>query len=103
MSLTRKDQLAETAIQTAILELFGADVIDDIEVNPGEDHSGEPVLFATVFVKASQKRITGSQQLDAIGVAAAALRKLEDDRFPHVTFLEPEDERECAEDTRPAA
>jgi hypothetical protein len=103
MSQSRKDQLAETAIKTAILKLFGAEIIDEIEVNPGEDHSGEQTLFTTVFLKAAQKRMTGSQLLDAIAAASAALRELEDYRFPYVTFLAPEEERESAEDTRPAA
>jgi hypothetical protein len=55
----------------------------------------------TIYLKAAQERMSGSRLLDTIAAAATALREIDDDRFPYVTFLAPEDEP--AEDTRPAA
>ena len=101
MSQSQRDQQAKKAVKEAILALFGAAAIDEIEVRPGEDHTGEPALFATVFLKAEQQRMSGSRLLDTIAAAATALREIDDYRFPYVTFLAPE--YESAEDTRPAA
>lgn len=101
MSQSRKDQDAEEAVKSAILELIGPQTIDRIVVLPGEDNAGEPALGVTVYLKAAQKRMSGTRLLDTIAAAAGALRAIEDYRFPFVTFLAPEDEE--AEDTRPAA
>jgi hypothetical protein len=101
MSQPRSDEQAEVTIKAAILGLFEDTTIENIEVRPGEDHAGEPALFVTVYLKAAQRRMSGSVLLDTIAAAATALREIDDYRFPYVTFLAPEDER--AEDTRPAA
>ena len=103
MSQSRKDEQAEAAITSAILDLFGADAIERIDVRAVEDHEGEPLLSVTIFLKARQRRMSGAQLLDAIAAAANALHEIDDARFPFVTFLEPEEDRESAEDTRPAA
>ena len=101
MSQSHRDQQAERAVKSAILGLFGAEAIEEIDVRSGEDQSGEPALFATVFLKAAQQRMPGSRLLDTIAAAATALLEIDDYRFPYVTFLAPDDEQ--AEDTRPAA
>ena len=101
MSQARKDEEAEAAVKSAILGIFENSAIDNIEVGPGEDHTGEPTLFVTIYLEAAQERMSGTRLLDAIAAAATALRGIDDNRFPYVTFLAPEDER--AEDTRPAA
>lgn len=101
MSQLTRDEHAEAAVRSAILDLIGAEKIDRVEVLSTEDQNDEPALSVTVYLKARQERMSGSQLLDAIAAAATALRKIEDHRFPFVTFLAPEDED--SEDTRPAA
>jgi hypothetical protein len=101
MTQSQKDQAAESAVSSAIFDLFGPEAIDRIAVFPAEDQVGEPNLAVTIFLKTGQKRMSGARLLDAISAASTALREIEDDRFPYVTFLAPEDE--SAEDTRPAA
>ena len=96
-----KDKRAEAVVTSAIVGLFGADAIDRVQVLPADDENGEPSLSVTVYLKAAQRRMSGSQLLDSISAAATELRAQEDFRFPYVTFLAPEDE--SAEDTRPAA
>jgi hypothetical protein len=100
MSQARGDERAETAVKSAIFGMF-EDAIDNIDVRPGENYADEPALFVTIYLKAAQERMSGSRLLDTIAAAATALREIDDDRFPYVTFLAPEDEP--AEDTRPAA
>jgi hypothetical protein len=101
MPKASKDQQAEAAIKSAILRLIGAAAVERVHVHAGEDYQGEPELSVAIFMKAGQTRITGAQLLDAIVAAVHALREIEDDRIPYVTFIAPEDE--SAEDTRPAA
>jgi hypothetical protein len=101
MSQTRRDKEAETAVKSAIVGIFDDVAIDNVDVRPGENDAGEPALFVTIYLKAAQARMSGSRLLDTIAAAATALREIDDDRFPYVTFLAPEDE--SAEDTRPAA
>lgn len=106
MSRASRDQQAEAAIKAAILALMGAETVERIHVGSVEDRHGEPDLSVAVFMKAGQEQITGARLLDAIGVAADALRDIDDERVPYVTFLRPEDEGpedESAEDARPAA
>lgn len=98
---TRRDEQAEKAIKSAIVGVFGNAAIENIDVRAGEDHTGESALFVTIYLRAAQKRMSGSRLLDAIAAASTALREIDDERFPYVTFLAPEDEH--AEDTRPAA
>jgi len=93
--------MAEAAIESAILDLFGSQTIDRIAVYPGEEPGGEPSLSVAVFLKTGQERVSGARLLDAIDAAATALREIDDDRFPYVTFLTTDDDN--AEDTRPAA
>ncbi len=101
MKLSRKDEAAAVAIKDAVTGLFGRDPIDRIEIFPTEDMHGDPLLAVTVFLQAAQERVSGARLLDTIVAAQDALRELDDDRFPYVTFLAPEDE--SAEDARPAA
>jgi hypothetical protein len=101
MPQARRDEQAETAVKSAVLGLFEDVAIESIDVRPGADHSGEPALFVNIYLKPTQQRMSGSRLLDAIVAATTALREIDDDRFPYVTFLAPEDEH--AEDTRPAA
>jgi hypothetical protein len=101
MLQTHTDERAAEAIKSAIGKLFGNAAIENIDVRPGEDHTGGPALFVTIYLKAQQKRMSGSRLLDTIAAATTALREMGDERFPYVTFLAPEDEH--AEDTRPAA
>src|SRR5271163_3209744 len=101
MSQPRRDEQAEAAVKSAILGIFENPAIEHIEVRAGNDHTGEPALFVTIYLTAAQERMSGSRLLDTIAAAATALRAIDDDRFPYVTFLAPEDEP--AEDTRPAA
>jgi hypothetical protein len=101
MTQSSRDKDAASAVEAAILGLFQPETIDQINVRPVEDHTGEAALSVTVFLKAAQKRMSGAQLLDAIAASATALREIDDNRFPYVTFLAPEDE--SAEDTRPAA
>ena len=103
MLQSRRDKQAELAVKRAILGLSGLPAIERIQVLSGEDHDGVPALSVTIYLKAAQGRMSGAQLLDAITAASTALRENDDERFPFVTFLEPEDERESAEDTRPAA
>jgi hypothetical protein len=100
MSQAIRDENAANAIKAAVLKLFGS-AIDEIEVRSGDDHNDRPAFFVTVFMKAEQQRMSSSQWLDTIAASASALREIDDDRFPYVTFLAPEDQ--SAEDTRPAA
>ncbi len=101
MTQRRRDEQAETVIRAAIFDLFEDAKIEKINVRPGENDSGEPMLFVTIFLQSGQKRMSGARLLDAITAAATALREIDDDRFPYVTFLSLENEH--AEDTRPAA
>ena len=100
MSPTLNDPRTEAAIKAAIEALYGASV-DRVNVRAGKDYDDEPAIFVTVFMKPGQKRMSGSDLLDSIAAASAALRGLQDDRFPYVIFRSPEDE--SAEDARPAA
>lgn len=97
---TRRDRQAEAAVKKAVKKIFGK-AIDRIVVGSTEDHNGEPALFVTIYMKASQGSISGSLLLDTIAAAATALREIEDYRFPYVTFLAPEDQ--SVEGARPAA
>jgi hypothetical protein len=99
MAHSEKDQRAITVVKSAIVDLFGEDAIDHIEVRPVEDEAGEPGLAVTIFLKAPRERMPGLLLLDTIAAAATALREIDDLRFPYVTFLAPE--YEAAEDTRP--
>ncbi len=101
MSQASRDQQAEAVVTAAILGLIGAEAVEQIRVRPVEDHHGEPALSVTVFLKVSQPRMSGSRLADAIVAASTALREIDDERFPYVSVLAPEDEP--AEDTRPAA
>ncbi len=100
MSQASRDQQAEAAITSAVLALIGAEAIERVNVDTREDYQGGPELSATVYMKAGQERITGTRLLDTIVAAVHALREIDDERIPYVTFLAPEDE--YAEDTRPA-
>jgi hypothetical protein len=86
----RKDERAEAAIRRAIQDLFG-DTVERIVVGPTEGPDGESAFFATVYMKAGQESVSAAKLLDTIEAASAALRDLEDYRFPYVTFLAPED------------
>ena len=101
MSKLTRDERAKAAVKSAILELFGADKIDRVEVLPAQDPNEELALSVTIYLRAAQDRISGSRLLDAIAASVSELQKIDDDRVPFVTFLAPEDE--AAEDTRPAA
>ncbi len=101
MSQSQRDRDAEAAVKEAVLSLFGPETIERVVVFPGEDEAGEPALSVTIFLRSAQSRMSGRRLLDVIDAAVTALREREDDRFPFVTFLSPEDE--SAEDTRPAA
>lgn len=100
MSQSRKDEVAIQAIKAAIINLLGP-VIESIEAHTGFDRAGEPLFYVNVFLKSAGSKMTGTRLLDTIAAAATALRELDDDRFPYVTFLEPD--ANGAEDTRPAA
>jgi hypothetical protein len=90
MQETRRDRAAEEVVESAIRNMFG-DAVDRIVVGQTEDPYGEPALFVTIYMKAAQERMSGSQLLDAITEASTALREIEDYRFPYVTFLAPEE------------
>lgn len=101
MAQSRRDQEAEAVVKSAILGLFGPETIDRIAVYPADEQGGEPALSVAIFLKPAQRRISGAVLLDAIAAASTALREIEDNRFPYVTFLTTEDD--SSEDTRPAA
>ena len=102
MSQARKDQEAEAAAKAAVVRLFGEDAIESIEVSPTEDYSGENGLSVTIYLREYKARVGGDRLLDTIVAISNALREIDDDRFPYVTFLAPGYEH-AEDDDWPAA
>jgi hypothetical protein len=101
MTLSRKDEAAASAIRRAISAFFGPGMIDRIDVYSAENQYGEAGLAVTVVLATSEERVSSGRFLDAITAASTALREIDDQRFPYVTFLDPEVEQ--TEGARPAA
>ena len=102
MSQSRGDQEAEAVVQATVARLFGEDAIDRIEVFPTEDQAGEDGLSVTVFLRERNAHVSGGRLLDTIVAVSDALKKINDFRFPFVTFLAPGYEH-AEDDERPAA
>ncbi len=100
MSQSHRDQKAEAVAKSAIVDLFGEESIDRIDVFATQEASGEEGLSVTVFLKTADEDVSGARLADAIAAVSDALRNIDDFRFPYVTFLAPGYEH--AEDTRPA-
>jgi hypothetical protein len=102
MSQTRRNEEAETVTKLAIARLFGADAIDRIVVFPTEDQAGEEGLSVTIYLRERNAYVSGARLGDTLVAVSDALRDIDDDRFPYVTFLAPGYEH-AEGDVRPAA
>jgi hypothetical protein len=102
MSQSRRDEEAEAVAKSAIVRLFGDESIDRIVVFPTEDQGGEQGLSVTIYLREPNAYVSGARLADALVAVSDALRDIDDDRFPYVTFLAPGYEHSEA-DARPAA
>jgi hypothetical protein len=80
-------------IDTVLREKLGAYGLDHVEVNVGEDHTGDPALFVLAVLAPNSPLIPGEVSVAANVAVHDAVLKHGEQRFPYLFIRHPDDER----------
>lgn len=84
------EQITDIADQV-LRSTLGGSGYDKVEVRTGLDHEGEPSLFLTAHFKPAAGVTNAKLALDARVALWTALRERNDERFPYIRFVYPDD------------
>lgn len=83
----------EQTIRSVLEKHLSSQGLEDVQVNPGLDHDGDPVLFVHVKFCLVEPGIDPRRLSDSAITVRRALWKLGERRFPHLRYDFHDDQR----------
>jgi len=83
----------EQTIRSVLEQHLSSQGLEGVQVNPGLDHDGDPVLFVHVKFRYVEPGIDPSRLSDSAITVRRALWKLGERRFPHLRYDSHDDQR----------
>lgn len=83
----------EQTIRSVLEEHLSSQGLEGVQVNPGLDHDGDPVLFVHVKFRLVEAGIDPRRLSDSAITVRRALWKLGERRFPHLRYDFHDDQR----------
>ena len=87
-SVDEVKKIAEIALRDAIGDIG----LDQVLVESGFDHDGEPALFVDAILAPNTPPLSGATANSALWSLRSALTRRGDLRFPYLKFKHPDDE-----------
>lgn len=83
----------EQSICAVLQELLSSQVLEDVLVNTGLDHDGDPVLFLHLKLRLVEPGIDPDLLCQSTISVRRALWKMGERRFPHLRYVFHDDQR----------
>ena len=83
----------EQTIRSVLEQHLSSQCLQGVQVNPGLDHDGDPVLFVHVKFRLVEPGIDPSRLNDSAITVCRALWKMGERRFPHLRYDLHDDQR----------